>query len=320
MSTLMTRLNKGKRRAGRARWLRSKTVKARKLFKTNIRPATVYGHQARGYAPGQVAMVRAAAAQAGTGLLRQCLTAANCISFGPGQDPAVDLRVEVLLEWLHTWGAHPDLHADLVKAWHRILPTLLDQRQRWKRASGPMATVMAVLLDFDWVPSHPVEWYMPVAADGSQDKWVLQSGADTLELVEAIQQTIYPKLWAQADKFYTTQGLEYGVDPTIIKQHILYYEKRGEVGKAAILTKLAVGEIWTPHRKADKGIIDSPQCPYCKHHRCDLFHLAFQCKVIKQKMPVKVVEKHSKLIEKANAQLGQLGGVLAARAGTPPVD
>eukprot|EP00959_Pyramimonas_sp_CCMP1952_P306757 6419806-Pyramimonas_sp.AAC.1 len=63
------------------------------------------------------------------------------------KEPALELRRQLVLEWLMVWRSTTSLHPRIVRAWSFVRPRLLDSKTRWARERGPVGAVIAVLCD-----------------------------------------------------------------------------------------------------------------------------------------------------------------------------
>ena len=151
------------RRVGRLRFA------TKKLWNTGVYPASVFGHQVMGTPPTTLLAMRrdAAAAAAGTKKGR-CLTSVLQAGYGTA-DPGVDLRRQLLREWVALWLSQPCLHPRIKKIWPVMLAKLKHGKAiRWSDVRGPIAVLQATLLQAGWDPVSPLVWSRPLP-DGTID-------------------------------------------------------------------------------------------------------------------------------------------------------
>ena len=162
-------LKKAARRFGRIRRLRRSAKLSRiskELWTTGALPQASYGHQCNGFPPSVVVKLRRQASQAiagrGTG---RCLTSILSLRMGR-KEPALELRRQLVFEWLMVWRSTPSLHFRVIRAWSFLRPRLLDPKTRWARVRGPVSSVIAVLYDDGWSSRLANAWIRNSAQGG----------------------------------------------------------------------------------------------------------------------------------------------------------
>ena len=79
-----------------------------------------------------------------------CTTTAYALTVGLEKDPSLKLRLEVVECWLRVL-AETTMPIEAVKrAWHRSRIELEGNPKRWLIVRGPMAAVIATMLDMRW--------------------------------------------------------------------------------------------------------------------------------------------------------------------------
>eukprot|EP00959_Pyramimonas_sp_CCMP1952_P128986 2697328-Pyramimonas_sp.AAC.1 len=80
---------------------------------------------------------RQAGKVAGGGAGGRCLTTTLGMELGL-RDPAVDVRLGAVREWIGRWQRFPRIHRRVAMAWHAIKSRLLRLgAKRWRAARGP---------------------------------------------------------------------------------------------------------------------------------------------------------------------------------------
>ena len=160
------------RRILRMRRQKRLAVITKALWSTAAQPQATYGHQAMGLAPSTILLLRrsAAAAAAGRGPGR-CFTSTLAALYGD-KDPVLELRRQVLAEWLELWRRAPELHCSVELAWPKLRARLTGAR-RWRQVRGPTAAIIALLMDVRWDPSSATVWGRPNGVE-----WHLPAGDD----------------------------------------------------------------------------------------------------------------------------------------------
>ena len=87
-----------------------------------------------------------------------CTTTAIAMNLGTHKDPFCSLRLELVEAWLRAYNDTSIPQDAVAKLWAETLPKLADHQTRWNRAKGPLAAVVATLLDLLWVPEAPLHW------------------------------------------------------------------------------------------------------------------------------------------------------------------
>ena len=148
----LARRAKARKRTGRIKRLRRAAAlghEARCLWPTGARPQATNGHQVHGTSPSALVALRrqASAAVAGSRTL--------AASFGLS-DPGIEMRRQLVLEWLCQWQLQPSIHRRIKIVWP-IIRARLAKAEQQRRATdrGPISAVQATLLDVGWDPQSP---------------------------------------------------------------------------------------------------------------------------------------------------------------------
>eukprot|EP00959_Pyramimonas_sp_CCMP1952_P108879 2276682-Pyramimonas_sp.AAC.1 len=129
----------------------------KKLWSSGVYPASVFGHQLMGTPPTTLLAMRRDAAAAVAGAKRgRCLTTVLQAIYGTAE-PGVDLRRQLLREWVALWLTQPGLHPRICKVWPMVLARLKRGKAVcWKDVRGPIAALQATLLQVGWDPQSPL--------------------------------------------------------------------------------------------------------------------------------------------------------------------
>ena len=90
---------------------------------------------------------------AGASMIRKsggCTTTAFALTVGLEKDPSLKLRLEVVECWLRVLAETTIPMEAIKRAWPRSNIDLEGNSKRWLIARGPMAAVIAALLDMRW--------------------------------------------------------------------------------------------------------------------------------------------------------------------------
>ena len=157
-----------KKRLGRIRTLVRQDRRCRSLVFTGAKPQGTWGHQGAGLAPSTILEIRRNFATAA--MIRRpggCTTTAFGLTLGFEADPAVSLRAELVQCWMEVARTSAVPRAALERVWGK-LRELISGPRRWSRVRGPMAAVVATIVDLGWVPLKPDEW-----EDETGENWQL---------------------------------------------------------------------------------------------------------------------------------------------------
>ena len=89
-------------------------------------------------------------------------------------------------------------------------------------------------------------------------------------------------LWAQAAQHRHGQGMEDGVDTTVIRKHYCVLVKKGPMARAGALMAIGTGALSPPSRVREeiRGKEDmDTKCVLCGHHKHDERHMFWNCPV-----------------------------------------
>ena len=167
------RVNSTKKRASRAGYLARRNDKARRIARTGVHTAQIYGHTAVGMAPTTVNKCKSNVAEA-TGLMGAgaCATTAIKWTFRKGRfvsssaDPRVTIPLQKIRSWMSLWGrSNPHTKRRLKKSWHKLYRKLAQSKARWQCARGTASATICTLLDLGWKPIQPEKWITPSGTD-----------------------------------------------------------------------------------------------------------------------------------------------------------
>ncbi|CAK0857540.1 unnamed protein product [Prorocentrum cordatum] len=278
------------RRAGRVLRLRRSAAKLGKrgsaFFSTGVKPQSVYGHEVWGIAPSNVTKGRrlAAAAAAGKGPGR-CLRPAMAVLYH-AKDPGVQLRVQLVREWLAQWLSQPQLHKRARRIWASVHQKLLRSKgAKWRKVYGQVAAVIATLLDAGWSPFTAGHWKRPTPAGVEQ--WIIpladEQGSLSLdltefsELLDDLEHDLIQIRWKEAARHLHGGGLEDGGDVWLVKRGLDHCAKEGNWQVRALKYLVVVGGQWPRARQVEAGHLGPDICRRCFGARETLEHRIWTC-------------------------------------------
>ena len=225
-----------------------------------------------GAAPGTLRELRRQTAEAaGIGGSKRCLTSTIAIAFGEDKDPATEIPIRIVTNWLRMWEEATDQQKKKIrKAWARQLPKLLHKRP-WSRVVGPMGATIATLASIGWKPAAPDKWKR------GEGWWVIVPGGSTLEMIAEIREDVQSELWLEASGHWAGGGLEGGVDWATPKRYLRWLYRKGRAQEAGTMKAIIAGGMWPPARKVQAGMATDPTCRRCGADCDDDDHLIWTC-------------------------------------------
>ena len=280
------RIKKARDRADRIRVIKKMTKKMHKvvvLWKTGTYSAATFGHQANGTTPALIALERREAARAsgvqGSGL---CLDATMPLLFGDN-DPAIYMPVQHSLSWLKLAKSVTNVKK-LDRVWAIWVKKLsaLPEAKRWAHIVGPASSMIALLLNWGWVPTGPTDWTSNAGVRYNMDPRIIVTSRSCASFVHDLQHFLKQRILATAAKRKCAEGLA--------KKPVLAYwsrlrtkwESSGQHALATCALKVVAGGAWNMERKHRCGLAPSPICDLCADNVVqDEFHVSWQCPAIR---------------------------------------
>ncbi len=263
VSTLRKRVGVAKVRAERIHHLAKRTRVATKLARPSLSSCQSYAHQGVGVSGTMLSDMRRAFKTAShLGGTRGCTTSILWWTYGAGADPAIRVPLEQLSEWIDAWlNLDDSMRQRVRRSWRNIMPTLVRDERRWKRANGFMSATICTLIDLGWKPSSPSHWRI----DG--DTMAVIDGAafaKTQVLARAFDD-ISRQLARRAESHPSGAGIGDTVNFDGLRKARAVLLKNGEWAAARAIEHVAVGAVMEPEHGADV-----PPRPEHLCQRCDL--------------------------------------------------
>ena len=272
---------------------------ATRLWKQAVLPAMSYGHELLGWAPSRLLHVRRLAADAsGFHYKGRCLTTSIAVGLGGDQDPAVTMPKNIIFHWISLMHQPGFSFLRVERAWAACVAWMgSNSGCRWRRATGPMSTCIAVLLDAKWTPQSAGRWLDRTGGLWGFDPEMIVSRLSCAPLLDAIGSDIECDLWQAASLHRDGAAVAPGC-ATLVRQRVLQLIKKGDTREAGVLRAASVAGLWTPLRKFEAGLLSSPVCLLCGHHSAAEFHQCWECPSILS---------HPSMIELDDHALTQVG-------------
>jgi hypothetical protein len=242
-SIFTARAAKGKMRVLKIGFLQRVTSASRskRFFGSNIWPASSYGAAAYGSSEARLQSLRSLAAKSIQQKAGQCATSVIALGLGQHKEPLVLQLRQAVGFWLETWQtADVPLKRSLTSMWcsEKTQLTRFDRTIIWGKVTGPLRTLLAMLLRIGWGPVLPTLWksedlhgWSDHAFTGAGDSTMLFNAVTTSAALH--YSTLANKHWSGSSKlggcFY--EGA---------RAHIKYLEK-SDPGEAALLMVMCSG-------------------------------------------------------------------------------
>ena len=108
------------------------------------------------------------------------------------------------------------------------------------------------------------------------EQWRSEPGSGWVDIQRAMDHRRVQMLWARAAQHRHGQGMEDGVDTSVIRKHYCVLIKKGAMARAGALMAIGTGALWPPARIKEeiKGKEDMyARCKHCGHHTHDEPHM-----------------------------------------------
>ena len=194
-----------------------------------------------------------------------CTTTILSLVSAPREDPQFRLRHEQLLCFAQLWhGLSHKQRYGVSRAWDKIATVFgqIPPSNRWRRVRGPIAATIAVIMDLSWRPRSPVFW---THCGDSSCILRITDAAFPHECWSALNVTCSRISWSKASLHYQGEGVQEGVDFTVLHRVLKKKSQDGEPEAAGMLRNMASAAFWTEKRLADAGYASgtSGLCPRC---------------------------------------------------------
>jgi hypothetical protein len=204
-----------------------------------------------------------------------CVTSTLAWVYGPGEEPAVSLRVEQVAWWFDIWQlADATSRERIRKMWVRTLTKLgLKRDTMWSRAKGPISATICTLYEAGWSPLSPTRWL-------AKDSVAIVDGSpfNKARILAQLQKDLIAILWAKAGNHIHSAGITKGADMQPAKRAKASLLKEGNFAAAKALDYAFCGAIHDAIIKNDKPKLEQ----FCT--RCDLHvvatrkHVLWECR------------------------------------------
>ena len=286
------------------------------VLKTGVWPAASYGHAAQGSSPTQTDLLREMFAGAtGVAGVDICPRTALALSLDDVDDPLVKAAKEQIKFWIDFWINNAPLHLSINKYWGVTWQRLKGDKDRWKKARGPIAATICVLLDLQWLPMRADLWKdtqgMIFALRGSfhydprRRRLVAQHG----ECTAAIERDALNLVWDGRNDSDNNKGPKGAYDVHTIKSlHKFLVRKDRKCLAGALLMGVCDG-VPDQSKLHEKGLVDSPLCLRCKKQPDSPKHRLWECSAnaCSQDIAIKSTQRLQQFVEDDNAMLWNRG-------------
>ena len=315
-----------KPRADRAAWLNTKNKKARALYGTGVFPTATYGAETCGYYPQMVHSVRTMGADVvGTPQQGRCPITAIAIGKDITWDPWVrgpGMVIREVLSAVLKFGVHK-----VARVWETLWEHTTQAANPWATVKGPLGALCMHLHEVGWHLSFGTGLTRRLQVHSHQgEQWNSAPGAGWIDIQRAMDKRRIQLLWEQAARHRHGQGMEGGVDTTVIRKHYCILIKKGATARAGALMAIGTGALWPPSRVQEeiKGKEDmDTSCAHCGHHLHDERHMFWNCPVTNSKKKPSIRRTNGRYFDPVTGAIGEgaacyfLRGLMPAAWTTP---
>ena len=115
-------------------------------------------------------------------------------------------------------------------------------------------------------------------------------------------------LWEKASQHRHGQGMEDGVDTSVIRKHYCVLIKKGAMARAGALMAIGTESLWPPARVKEeiRGQENmEARCKHCGHHTHYEPHMFWNCPVIHGKRKYSIRRTNGKYFDHETGEIGQ---------------
>ena len=158
----------------------------------------------------------------------------------------------------------------------------LPEAKLWAHMVGPASSMIALLLNWGWIPTGPTDWTSNDGVRYNLDHRTIVTSRSCASFVHDLQHFLKKRILATAAKRKSADGLA--------KKPVLAYwsrlrtkwESSGLHALATCAVKVVAGGAWNMERKHRCGLAPSPICDLCADNVVqDDFHISWQCPAIR---------------------------------------
>ena len=276
----------GAKRAARVKLAFAKAERITRLHRRHVRLNMVktvvvsqasYGTEAVGIRPSEaMALKRKITAMLG---LKQGMCSATLLAIHREQQPVASIRWRQLKEWISLWVDNPQDHDKIRVTWNKTFHVLRQQEStaaRWSLVNGPVAGLIATLIDIGWNPKKPDVWF---TQEGTM-WWMTRDPMDMLQIRNEFLQLSELADWRAAARHHLGTGMEGGVHVVPLLKLRRKLKREGLIVQVGLLDAIATAGLWTDHRCKEAGYSISSVCKFCGQSDDTEEHRLWGCKVI----------------------------------------
>ena len=154
----------------------------------------------------------------------------------------------MLQDYLKYVGKHADKRELVAQNWQAIKDNLEQSTNPWKKAAGPIASMVLTLRGTGWTPHEAFRWQ-----DG-EDDLIDDENAPIAEVVAEYKSKNESNQWTRASTHYLGKGLQQGADFTVPRSRCKEYGQQGSYREQQIMNNIIVGASWNQERAYKAGL------------------------------------------------------------------
>ena len=270
------RVKSAMQRAERADKIRNNRIR-QKVTKMAVIPKASFGTEAIGLEPNTAKAIKRKLTSCLGYKQGMCSTTLLALRGEPCS--TIANRWKHVKQWIDIWiGVSTKERKKITRAWVAIHADIakLSSTERWRKVNGPISTMVATLMDIDWIVKLPHRWTTP------EDTvwWISDDPMDLNQVKAEFFRLSELGNWAKAARHYLGKGAEKGVivEPAIKLRRSL--KKKGDHRAAGLLDCIVTAGMWSNVRIQEAGYDIDTRCVLCGHETDDDWHRMWQCPAI----------------------------------------
>ena len=160
----------------------------------------------------------------------------------------------------------------VARAWWRSKAKFYSSPSPWSTVTGPMGATIGMLQRIGWHPTSPTKW-----VDHNGNTWQYSWEGSLSPILQATQEAAEYAVLRVAAEHRNGDGIQSGIDLTVINQHKKYLNKNQRYQDIGLLDTGLAGGYWSKARQKEAGYIEDDNCPHGCGQAEDDYHMIWGC-------------------------------------------
>ena len=176
-------------------------------------------------------------------------------------NPAVDIRWMQVKAWIQLWHDHPERHRQLRLTWRKHLARMRtgDNTHNFRRAAGPVNSMLAMLLEQGITPTQPDLW-----DTGRGTTWAMSRDPIDMEMFrKEFAQLVEESYEEKAARHHLGSGLDKGGNFQAAAKLRARAVAAGQPMTAGLIDSVVTAAMWTNTRCHEAGYNIATACQLC---------------------------------------------------------